>query len=88
MTHFCFNPYRFSGEIFDLEKVGQDHGVQLSQWCHSKANIKDFKSRISHFFAPTFTVSEILTLEMFDLEKESQGNGVLLPQRSHSMSNL
>ena len=26
-------------EICDLEKVGQDHEVQLSQWHHSMANI-------------------------------------------------
>ena len=26
-------------EIFDLANVGQGHRVQLSQWCHSMANI-------------------------------------------------
>ena len=29
--------------IFDLKKVGQDHGVQLSQWRHSMADFKIHK---------------------------------------------
>ena len=26
-------------QMFNLEKVGQGHGAQLSQWCHSTATI-------------------------------------------------
>ena len=27
---------------FDLDKVGQDHGVQFSQWCHLMTNINNY----------------------------------------------
>ena len=34
-------------EIFDLEKVGKGHLVQISQWTHSIANIKMCKRLFS-----------------------------------------
>ena len=37
-------------EIFDLEKVGQSHGVQLSQWRHSMENMKTYKKTIFWIF--------------------------------------
>ena len=33
---------------FDLHKAGQGHRVRLSQWFHSIANIKTYKSQIWH----------------------------------------
>ena len=44
-------------EMFDLE-VGQGHGVQRSQWCHSIANIK---FTIRNFYA-FFIFSKIQTM--------------------------
>ena len=41
-------------QMFDLEKVGHGHGVQLSQWCNLLANINIHKNHLMHF-----TVSEI-----------------------------
>ena len=37
-------------QMSDLENLGQDHGVQQSQWSHSIANINLYK-RILTFFA-------------------------------------
>ena len=45
--------------MLDLEKVGQSHGVQLSQWCHSMANIHVYKNCLMHYFAPALAVSDI-----------------------------
>ena len=36
-------------EILYLEKVGQGHGLQLSQWRHSMANIKIFSKKMRKF---------------------------------------
>ena len=40
-------------KMFDLENLGQGHGVQLSQLPHSMANIKIYKRHLLHvgFFA-------------------------------------
>ena len=32
-------------KLFYLAKVCQGHGVQLSQWCYSIANLKPYKNR-------------------------------------------
>ena len=52
---------------FDLENVGLGHWVQLSQLCHSMANIKIYQGHI--FFVLSLTVSEILIFEIFTLKK-------------------
>ena len=44
--------------IFDHQKVGQCHGVQISQLNHSIAIVKICKC-LSHIFALALTVSEI-----------------------------
>ena len=49
-------------QILYLQKVGQGHGVQFSQGCHSMVNIKIYKSR-PHIFALALTTSEILTFQ-------------------------
>ena len=54
--------------IFDLEKVGHDHGVQLSQLYRSMSNIKVYKNRIAHSCATSHHF-QILAFEMFDLKK-------------------
>ena len=38
-------------EIFDLEKVGQGHIIQLLKWCNSMENIKIYKSHNTLFLA-------------------------------------
>ena len=57
---------------FDLENVGLGHWVQLSQLCHSMANIKIYEGRI--FFALALTISEL------------KSNAVLVSQWRHSMA--
>ena len=40
-------------EIFDLEKINQDHGVQLLECCHSMRDIKIYTLHFLHFlFSP------------------------------------
>ena len=50
-------------------KVSQGHGVQLSQWCHSIANTKIYKSSSMHFCTRALTISNILVFEIFDRSK-------------------
>ena len=45
-------------QMFDLDKVGQGHWVQISQWYHSLANIKIYKIVLC-IFAQSLTVSDI-----------------------------
>ena len=67
-------------QMFDLEEVGQGHGVQRVQSRRSMANINVHKSRNPYIFAPALIISDILTVQMFDLEEVGQGHRV---QRSH-----
>ena len=46
-------------QIFNHEKVGQGHWVQLSQWYHSLANNQIFKSCSVHFCARSHRSSDI-----------------------------
>ena len=51
-THFCASAFCFRYiTILNLylEKVGQGHGVQLSQLCHSMAYVKIYKIYCLHF---------------------------------------
>ena len=42
-------------EIFNLKKIGQGHGLQLSEWHHFIANIKIYKRIFLHFlFSPRY----------------------------------
>ena len=70
-THFCANCYHFRYIIFLFKKVDQDHGVQISHWYHSMANITIYK-RLSHIFVLALTVSDILIFLNFDLQKLGQ----------------
>ena len=51
---------------FELENVGQGHGVQLLQWCHIRRQISESIIVVFYIFAPALTVSKILTFEIFD----------------------
>ena len=70
--------------MFDLQKVGHGHGVQLSQLHHSMANIQICK-RLPHIFALALTVSDIKILS-FELQNIGQGSGVQFSQLHHSMA--
>ena len=61
-------------KMFDLENEGQDHSVQLSQWCLSMANSNHRKIRI-RILAIALTVFEILIVPLCDVENLSQGHG-------------
>ena len=65
---------------FDLENVGNFHGVQLLQCCHSMAKKSISIKVICYIYMLARTISEILTIEIFDLEKVGHGHGILLLQ--------
>ena len=76
-------------QIHNLQKVGQDHGVQFLQCCHSAANIKIYKTRPTCIFMLSQTISEILTFQVLNLQKEvDQGHGVKFSHWRHSMENI
>ena len=74
-------------QIIDLQKVGQGRGVQFSQYFHSMANIKIYKSR-PYIFGLPLTVSEIgqLNFQFFLPSKVGHGNGIQFSRLRHSMA--
>ena len=58
--------------IFYLQKVGQGHGVQCSQWGHSIANVKSTKVvPCICALALGLTISEILTFQFWPSKKST-----------------
>ena len=49
-------------QMFELQKVGQGHGIYISQCCPSMANIKIYTSSLMHFSLLSLTDSKLLTL--------------------------
>ena len=68
-------------ENFDLEKLGQGHGVQHSQWCHSMENIKIYKCYIFALF-PFSNHFQDSSISNFFTLKICQVYRVQLPQPS------
>ena len=57
-AHFCNRSYCFRNItffIFDIQKVGQGHGVQFSQLSYSMANVKIYKC-LAYIFALDLTI--------------------------------
>ena len=46
-------------DIFGLEKVGQGHRVQISQWRRFMVNMKIYKSHNTHFCVSSHRLREI-----------------------------
>ena len=69
MLHFpAFD--KITVEKFDLENLGQGHGVNHSQWSSSMENIDVYKSRTGALFASSYRfwdihVSQFMTLKMY-----------------------
>ena len=74
-------------QILYIEDLGQDHGEQYWQCCHSTENIYLNKSHWLHFFALALTVSEILKFQICDLENLVQGHRVQHSQWWNSVAN-
>ena len=62
-------------KMFDLENVDEGHRVQLSQCCHTMANIIEYMKVVEYICGLAFTVSEILTFQICNLVIEGQGHG-------------
>ena len=72
--------------IFDLQKIGQCHGVLYLQLFDGQ--ISNSKKVVPCIYAPIPIVSELLTFQIFDLEKVGQCHRVQLSQWCHSITNV
>ena len=64
----------------DLENLGQCHGFQHAQWCHSMTNINVCKRHIPRFCACSQHFGEnLLTFQIFDLSEAAHWRLYRLP---------
>ena len=76
-----------SFQIVDLQKIGQDHGVQLPQLGHSMTDITIYKSVPVDFYASPNHPREI-NVSMFYLQTVGQGHEAQFSQCDQSGENI